>query len=222
MVKSMRVLRVIRSRPRLFLALLVGLAAAAVLPRGLAGSVRGIMVWDIAVTAYLALVAQLYLTEHIERMPQDAARQEEGEWTIFALTVAGTAASFVAIFNVFVGVSKLAPEARGLHVALVAYTLLASWLMTHTTFSLRYAHEFYSKQRGAAEVDGGLEFPGEKRPDYLDFFYFALVLGMTFQVSDVQITARKLRRLATMHGLLGFLFNTVILALTVNIAASLL
>ena len=71
-------------------------------------------------------------------------------------------------------------------------------------------------------MDGGLQFPGDDLPDYFDFFYFALVLGMTFQVSDVQITARKLRRLATAHGLLGFLFNTIILALTVNIAAGLL
>ena len=69
---------------------------------------------------------------------------------------------------------------------------------------------------------GGLEFPGEKQPDYLDFLYFSLVLGMTFQVSDVQITARKFRRLATLHGLLSFLFNTIILALTVNIAGGLL
>ena len=71
-------------------------------------------------------------------------------------------------------------------------------------------------------IAGGLEFPSEKRPDYLDFMYFSLVLGMTFQVSDVQITARKFRRLAAAHGLLSFLFNTIILALTVNIAAGLL
>ena len=73
-----------------------------------------------------------------------------------------------------------------------------------------------------ADITGGLEFPGEKRPDYLDFLYFSLVLGMTFQVSDVQITARKFRRLAAAHGLLSFLYNTIILALTVNIAAGLL
>ena len=71
-------------------------------------------------------------------------------------------------------------------------------------------------------MDGGLEFPGGLAPDYWDFIYFSLVLGMTFQVSDVQITSRKLRRLATLHGLIGFLFNTVIVALTVNIAASFL
>ena len=107
-------------------------------------------------------------------------------------------------------------------VALVASTLLASWLMTHVIFALRYAHEYYARDEGGPEVDRGLDFPGEKQPDYLDFMYFSLVLGMTFQVSDVQITSRKLRRVATLHGLISFLFNTVIVALTVNIAAGLL
>jgi uncharacterized membrane protein len=90
------------------------------------------------------------------------------------------------------------------------------------TFTFRYAHEYYSRSGEGPGVDGGLRFPGEDHPDYMDFLYFALVLGMTFQVSDVEVTSRKLRRLATLHGFLGFLFNTVILALTVNLAAGLL
>src|SRR6185437_14075902 len=106
--------------------------------------------------------------------------------------------------------------------ALVALTLFASWLMTQVSFALRYAHEYYTTSPGRSEIDGGLLFPDEPRPDYLDFLYFSLVLGMTFQVSDVQITSHKFRRLAAVHGLLSFMFNTVIIALTVNIAASLL
>jgi uncharacterized membrane protein len=97
-----------------------------------------------------------------------------------------------------------------------------SWLVTHVTFAFRYAHEYYAHDEGGPEIDRGLDFPGKNEPDYLDFLYFALVLGMTFQVSDVSITARKLRRVATLHGLLSFLFNTVIVALTVNIAAGLM
>jgi uncharacterized membrane protein len=105
---------------------------------------------------------------------------------------------------------------------MVVLTLLLSWLMLQTTFAFRYAHEFYTISPGRNDPDGGLTFPDEPEPDYFDFLYFSLVLGMTFQVSDVQITARKLRRLAALHGLLSFLFNAVIIALTVNIAASLL
>lgn len=216
------VVKVIKGRPRLFIALVIGLAAAVLAPASIQKETHGLLAWDIGVTAYLLLIAHLFFSERLSRMAHDAAEQQEGEWTIFALTLAGTVASFVAIFSAFAGASSLPPADKALRVGLVAYTLLVSWLMTHTTFSLRYAHEYYSKSGGARDVDGGLDFPGDKKPDYLDFFYFALVLGMTFQVSDVQITSRKFRRLATVHGMMGFLYNTVILALTVNIAASLL
>ncbi len=151
----------------------------------------------------------------------DAARQQEGEWTIFSLTIAAAVFSLVAVFDEFANTNGLSAEQKSLRVVLVVVTLLASWLMTHTSFALRYAHEYYSHDEGGTDFDRGLEFPGERWPDYLDFLYFVLVLGMTFQVSDVQITARKMRRLATVHGLLSFLFNTIILALTVNIAAGL-
>ncbi|OYV51615.1 MAG: hypothetical protein B7Z78_08190 [Rhodospirillales bacterium 20-60-12] len=103
----------------------------------------------------------------------------------------------------------------------VGITLVSSWLMTHTTFAYRYAHEYYARSNGV-ELDRGLDFPGEQEPDYFDFVYFSFVLGMTFQVSDVEVTARKLRRMATVQGLIGFVFNTVILALSVNIAAGLI
>ena len=130
--------------------------------------------------------------------------------------------SFAAVSSEFTAIKTGPPEQRILKVALVAVTLFLSWLMTHVTFALRYAHEFYAKDNGGPDVDRGLEFPGEKSPDYLDFLYFSLVLGMTFQVSDVTITSRKFRRVATLHGLVGFLFNTVIVAFTVNIAAGLM
>ena len=165
----------------------------------------------------------LFSTEHLDHMAEDAAAQQEGEWTIFWLTVAVVTFSFAAILGEFANIDKDMPAAqRNLHVSLVAFTLFVSWLMTHTTFAFRYAHEYYEVDDSSEGISGGLEFPGEKRPDYLDFMYFSLVLGMTFQVSDVQITSRKFRRVAAVHGLLSFLFNTIILALTVNIAASLL
>ncbi len=101
-------------------------------------------------------------------------------------------------------------------------TLLLSWLVTHALFALRYAHEFYQTPGLSGAMEGGLEFLGGLPPDYWDFFYFAVVLGMTFQVFDVQITSRKLRRLATMHDVVSFAYNTSIVALSVNMASSLL
>lgn len=215
--------RIVHGRPRLFIGLLCGLAVAPLLPANLSGTTRAIIAWDFGAVVYLALAGYLFASEHLDRMAADAAAQEEGEWTIFWLTVAAVTFSFAAIVGEFAGITKDMPAAqRNLHLLLVAITLFVSWLMTHTTFAFRYAHEFYQVDPDGSGISGGLEFPGEKRPDYLDFMYFALVLGMTFQVSDVQITARKFRRLAAAHGLLGFLYNAIIVALTVNLAAGLL
>jgi uncharacterized membrane protein len=130
--------------------------------------------------------------------------------------------SFVAVSGEFAAIKGAGSGQKAWQITLVAATLFLSWLMTHVTFAFRYAHEFYARDLGGPDVDRGLDFPEEQEPDYLDFLYFALVLGMTFQVSDVQITSRKLRRVATLHGLLSFLFNTVIVAFTVNIAAGLM
>ncbi len=215
--------RAVSGRPRLFIGLLCGLLAAPMLPHGIGPTTRTILAWDIGVIVYLVSSALLFTTERLDRMPADAAAQEEGEWTIFWLTVAAVAFSFAAIISEFASTTKDLPQVqRNLHLVLVAVTLFVSWLMTHTTFAFRYAHEYYEIDPANSGIVGGLEFPGEKRPDYLDFMYFSLVLGMTFQVSDVQITARKFRRLASVHGLLSFMFNTIILALTVNLAAGLL
>jgi uncharacterized membrane protein len=220
--RSLRLWRIVASRPRLFFGLVCGLAVVPFLPATLNHTIRAILGWDTGVIVYLLLSAVLFLTEPAERVSANAEAQEEGEWTIFALTVAVVAFSFTAIVSEFASMKDATGMQRNLHIVLVAVTLFVSWMMTHTTFAFRYAHEYYSKQPGQPEIDRGLEFPGEQWPDYLDFMYFALVLGMTFQVSDVQITSRKLRRLAAVHGLLSFLFNTIILALTVNLAAGLL
>jgi uncharacterized membrane protein len=214
--------RMVTSRRRLFIGLACGLLAAPLLPPGPTVTTRWVLGWDIGVGVYIVLALMLFLTEAPSRMAAHAAAQEEGEWTIFALTMGVVAASFAVIIEEFAGAAALHGGSKALHVGLVTLTLVLSWLMMQVTFAFRYAHEYYAVSDGRTEVDGGLNFPEEKHPDYMDFLYFALVLGMTFQVSDVAITARKLRRLAALHGFLGFTFNTVILALTVNIAAGLL
>jgi uncharacterized membrane protein len=216
------VLQALRGRPRLIIGLLCGLAAVPLQPASLAPLTRAILAWDIGCSVFLVLCAHLFSAEPDRDLAADAAAQEEGEWTIFWLTVGATTASFAAIIGEFSSSKDVSRGLQGAHTALVAGTLLLSWLMTHTAFALRYAHEYYEAVPGGTQIQGGLNFPGDTPPDYWDFFYFALVLGMTFQVSDVAITSRNFRRLATLHGLLGFLFNTVILALSVNIGASLL
>jgi len=90
----------------------------------------------------------------------------------------------------------------------------------HTIFSIHYAHEYYGERRDG--ILGGLIFPGEKEPDYWDFLYFSLVIGMTSQVSDVAVTSKVIRHVVSMHGVLSFFFNLVVLALTVNMISSLI
>jgi uncharacterized membrane protein len=215
-------LRLMRGRPRMFASAVIGIIAGLVLPSRINPITRGLLAWDVACVVLLLLTVQLFSSDRPGGMAADAERQEEGEWTVFWVTVGAVTASFLAILGEFSLLKDLHEPSKSLHVLLVAATLLLSWLTTHTIFAYRYAHEYYETDRATGQIIGGLTFPEDATPDYWDFFYFALVLGMTFQVSDVQITRRSLRRLAAAHGLLGFLYNAVVLALTVNIAASLL
>ena len=222
-----RIVLFVRSRNHLFSGILAGLVASLVIPwRGSlmlpGGKAHFVLCWDVGAAVFLVLWAVTMVRTPIWDMPRRAKAQQDGEWVVFGLALAGIVASIVAIVIEFHGIAQLKKEARDIHLALVIATLLISWLTMQLVFALRYAHEFYTISDGSGTTDGGLDFPHEPEPDYFDFFYFGMVLGMTFQVSDVNITSRKLRRLATLQGFIGFVFNTVILALTVNIAASLL
>jgi uncharacterized membrane protein len=215
------------SRIHLLVGILAGIIASFVMPgRALlilpGGEAHIVLSWDVGAAVFLVLWAVTMIRTPIWDMPKHAQAQQDGEWTVFALTLAGIVASVVAIVIEFRDIAHLKNAARDTHLALVIATLLVSWLTMQLVFALRYAHEYYAMSDGSGTTDGGLDFPHEPEPDYFDFFYFGMVLGMTFQVSDVNITARKIRRLATLHGFIGFVFNTVILALTVNIAAGLL
>ena len=212
--------RVLRGHWRVFAGALCAALAAVVIPQ-VDAVTRTILAWDVGVIVFLAIAASLFITSRAERMEADAAAQEEGEWTVFWLTMAAIAFSFAAIIEEFAGTKDVHPGARSLHLIVLAVTLASSWLVTHVLFALRYAHEYYERD-GDGELYRGLAFPQEDRPDYSDFLYFALVIGMTFQVSDVQITSRGFRRLASVHGALSFVYNTIIVALTVNLAAGMI
>lgn len=215
------------SRRQLWLAVLVGLAVAFLMPTqaltGFAGRHAVFVVsWDTGALTLIGLWAiTMWRTVPFD-MPARAKAQEDGEWTFFAVSLAAIFWSLYVVILEFHNAGALKGSVRASHLALVIITLLVSWLTTQLIFALRYAHEFYTISDGSKAADGGLAFPQEPEPDYFDFFYFAMVLGMTFQVSDVEITSRKIRRLATLHGFIGFVFNTVILALTVNISANFL
>jgi uncharacterized membrane protein len=226
--------RVVRARPRLFLAIILGLAVAALAPAGWRPATRALMGWDTALGVYLVLAARLMTgcdSGHIRRR---AAVQDEGRFTILVLVVASALASLIAILAELSGASRQPGQ-----LAFAGVTILLSWTFMHTIFALHYAHEYYSEKAAAKSAEkvekvagkagdagaekaaqgGGLSFPREETPDYWDFVYFSFVIGMTSQVSDVAVTARPLRRLVAVHGVVSFIFNVMLLALLVNIAA---
>ena len=205
---------------RSFLGLGAGLLSYPLFALVVSPRLRLVCAWDLGAAVFLIAVSVMFYVGRPADMPRNAEAQEEGEWTVFWVMIAAVAFSFYAILVTMSGTSQMKPDVARAHVALVAATLVLSWLVTQALFALRYAHEYY-ETRGDGTLRRGLQFPGEDEPDYWDFLYFSIVLGMTFQVSDVQIADRSLRRLATVQGFIGFLFNTVIIALTVNAAASL-
>jgi uncharacterized membrane protein len=206
----------VRARPRLFLSAALALALALGLPSAVPGQTRFIIGWDVGVAVFLAAALTMMLRGTIEGMRRRAARQDEGRLVILGLTVAAVCASFLAIgFELHDAKDMPAGEARW-RLVLAAVTVVLSWSFTHTMFAMHYAHEFYRERTPA-----GLVFPGGAPPDYVDFLYYAFIIGMTCQVSDVQIAGRNLRRLSLVHGVLSFFFNTVVLALAINLAAGL-
>ena len=198
----------------------MGLVSYFIILPGSSFITRAVAAWDIGSFFYL-IASFIRILRTLDRdIRIDAKARREGEWTVFTLTILGAIMSFASIL-VFTKLSGGAQHKIG-SIAFVGITLALSWTLTQTCFAYRYAHEYYSYDLGGPEIDGGISFPGNEPPDYLDFIYFAFTFGMTFQASDCSITAKKLRRLAILQGLIGFLFNTVILALAVNIAAPLL
>ena len=209
-----RSLRIVRARPRLFLAAVLGLAAMTVLPADWRVATRSLTAWDIALGLYLVLAFRLMAKSDVTRIRRRAALQDEGRITILVLVAASALASLGAILAELAGAQGASRQPS--HLALAAVTILLSWAFTHTIFAVHYAHEYYDENAGKG---GGLKFPGDAPPDYWDFMYFSFVVGMTSQVSDVAVTSTPIRRTVAAHGVVSFIFNVSLLALTVNIAA---
>jgi uncharacterized membrane protein len=215
-----RVLHHLRVRPRLTLAASVCLAALVLLPHQLPGTTRLLVAWDVGAGLYLALAWSVMWRADIKRMRQRARRQDDGALAVLALTVATPVASLAAIVLELVGVRSYPPREQTLHLALAAVTVLFSWFLIHTSFALHYAHGFYGPEDGVGRRC--IEFPGTEQPDYVDFLYFAFVIGTASATADVTIASSPMRRLALVHGVVSFFFNATLLALTINIAAGLI
>jgi uncharacterized membrane protein len=211
--KMSRPVRVVYARPRMFSSIAIGILAFFLLPGSSRLVTRLLISWDIFVSCYLVLAYLMMFRCGLARIRRNAVLQDDGRFLILLMTALGAFASIAAIVFELGASNRSAPQ-----LALATVTIVLSWATVHTIFALHYAHDYY---RGAKP--GGLQFPSgdqHDHADYWDFVYFSFVIGMTAQVSDVGITDKIIRRTATVHGIISFVFNTALLALMVNIAAS--
>jgi uncharacterized membrane protein len=208
--------RIVIDRPRLFLAILVGIVVLLAIPlygSGVPLVTRFLFAWDVGVALYLILAYRMIANSGIRDIHRQYLLQDEGGFAILLLTVAGACASVGAVVFWLEVTSKAETFALpGLAFLLV--TIMLSWSFIHTIFALHYAHEYYAEHGGAG---GGLTFPGDPEPTYWDFVYFAFGIGTATQVSDVQINSRRIRRTVTVHSIVSFFFNVMVIALTVGL-----
>ena len=203
----------VRARPRMIVSLIIFLVVSAVLvAMKLRLSTAILLGFDLAAIVFLSILARMFNRASTAHMRSQARAQDTGRWGILW---SGIVLSTV----VLVALSSELHAAKGgglLALGVGALSVVLSWLFLNTMFAIHYAHGFYGD---FGEKHAGLEFPDTPQPDYWDFAYFAIVIGMTFQVSDVQITSRYLRRVALLHSVISFFFNVFIIAITVNIVA---
>jgi uncharacterized membrane protein len=220
--------RAFRDRPRLTAAIAFGAAMAVGLylpPNDLRWTTRNILIWDTAALTFIVGMIGMMCDCGVDKIQARAKAQDEGRGLTLVLSVLAAALS---IFTIGQELSLAKGDhglVKGLRVALAFLTIGVSWFFTHLIFALHYAHEYYSPetcedQEGRTDR-GGLQFPGGEPPDYWDFVHFAVVIGVASQTADVAFTSKPLRRIGTVHGALSFVFNTVVLALTINLLAGL-
>jgi uncharacterized membrane protein len=183
-----------------------------------------VVVWDVFALTMVVLAWIVIVTKDPYDARRNARLQDASATFLFVLVISAATVSLVAVGLLLGTAHKASHSVLAGHVVLAVTAVVLSWALVHTLFALRYAHRYFHDARKVErhEVMGGLIFPGKRSPDYFDFAYFSFVIGMTCQVSDVQVSSPKMRRLVLVHGLISFAFNTAILALFVNIIAGLI
>jgi uncharacterized membrane protein len=214
------------TRPRLMSAIAIGLAALLVLlalPFDLNWSTRASIAWDIGCIVFIAAVLASFGGGDPAYIRAHAAAQDEGRGLILTLVLITATASLATVGFELSLAKGDAGLVKAAHVALAFCTVSLSWFVVQLIFALHYAHEYYldPDEDPATAQQGGLAFPGKQLPDYWDFLHFSVVIGVASQTADIAFTARPMRRIGTVHSLIAFSFNTLILALSINLLAGL-
>ena len=217
------VIRYLRHKPQLLLSLAAGIMALCVcrLLTPLNGLTSALIAWNSFTVLYIAwgLFAMLHASHDV--LKSRAHLYDDGEGAILILALVASGLSFAAIVGELATAGSATPEARPWHIAISGLTLLTSWTYIHIAFAFHYAHGYYARLSGPKDQPG-LIFPGKEAPHYTDFLYFAFVIGTSGQTADVDFATREMRLVGLTHCVAAYLFNATVLALTINIAASLI
>jgi uncharacterized membrane protein len=210
----------INSVQKLIICMIIGVFVYFILDLKNIDSMSHLMIgWD---TFSLCMIVMSWITFFItnsNQIREQSKVQDPKRSIVFIIILISTFASILAVILLIV-TKKEGNNGASLRLPVAVLGMLFSWFLIHTVFALRYAHIYYGHHKIKPDTPaGGLDFPGDEQPEYLDFAYYSFVLGMTFQVSDVQITSKRLRNLALLHSLISFGFNTIMIALTINLIA---
>jgi uncharacterized membrane protein len=211
--------RSVRRRPRLY----VGAAIMIVVYLALAGAgLREATRWLVALNAgswtFLALICVMMVRASPDSVREQAWSEDENPWVLLLVAVIAGIAAMAAIVWELGPVKNMAGLIKGAHIALVAATILSAWAFIHVMFGVHYAGEYYA-EGDSGGIRGGLKFPGDGDPGWGDFIYQAVVIGCACATADVNTTTPTMRVTCLAQGVVAFFFNTIILALTINIGA---
>ena len=215
-----------KHRPRILICAVLGVVIYVLLPAQMRVATRGLVAWNMATVAFIALVGWIMLRSNLQSIASHASLEDENQWVLLLVGIIAACAAMAAIFAELSVVKDMTGLHKGEHIALTGATILSAWVFIHLLFALHYAHEYYAPTRTrddpAATPRAGLKFPLEGAPTYGDFAYFSFVIGCACATADVETISRPMRNVALVHGVVSFFFNTIILALTINIGAGLI
>lgn len=178
------------------------------------------LLWEVFAVSFIISSWIIFFKLPINEIEKRANKEDGSRLFVLVSILVSSFASMIIVLLLMIAKNKL-PGHEAITVIVTVMGMMLSWVLVHTIFTFHYAHLFYFKDKDDIIVGKPLDFPGKEKPDYLDFAYFAFVIGMTFQVSDIQITSRAIRRTVLAHSLLSFALNTFVVALTINLIAGL-
>jgi uncharacterized membrane protein len=223
---NLYIARMFVARPRLFVAIGVAVVSYFFIPATLPPVTHLLIAWNVGTWLYLALHLYMIATSDEKVIRWRASITDEGQFVILVLTSVAALASMAAIFAELSITKDMKGFEKDWHLVLAGTTIVSAWFFIHLTFALHYAHEYFDETKAVGgetpKLRGGINFPDCDDPDYWDFLYFSFIIGVAAQTADVTIGSKVIRRTSLVHSILAFFFNSAILALTINIAASLI